>query len=331
MSDFETLVRASRLYYELGETQNRIAELLGVTRPQVSRLLKRAREEGIVEIRIVDRTSDDSPAGEVLRQRFGLRAVHMAPSLAGPEELQRRIVARLAAQVVRSVVRDGAVVGVGDGASVSATADALLELTTPVAATIVPLCGGYWTTGPAREPFRRVAEALAASPHGLLAPGLVDDAATKRSLYAHAGVQAILALWERLDVALFGIGARIWSPATFGEDVVREIDAAGAVGEVLIAPYDIDGRFLGDALRDRVIAFDARELRRVPVALGVAGGASKVRPVLGALRAGVVNVLVTDIRTAEAVVELDDASRGYAAGAAVPRADAGTTPSGAAG
>ncbi len=331
MSDFETLVRASRLYYELGETQNRIAELLGVTRPQVSRLLKRAREEGIVEIRIVDRTSDDSPAGDVLRQRFGLRAVHMAPSLAGPEELQRRIVARLAAQVVRSVVRDGAVVGVGDGASVSATADALLELTTPVAATIVPLCGGYWTTGPAREPFRRVAEALAASPHGLLAPGLVDDAATKRSLYAHAGVQAILALWERLDVALFGIGARIWSPATFGEDVVREIDAAGAVGEVLIAPYDIDGRFLGDALRDRVIAFDARELRRVPVALGVAGGASKVRPVLGALRAGVVNVLVTDIRTAEAVVELDDASRGYAAGAAVPRADAGTAPSGAAG
>ncbi len=331
MSDFETLVRASRLYYELGETQNRIAELLGVTRPQVSRLLKRAREEGIVEIRIVDRTSDDSPAGDVLRQRFGLRAVHMAPSLAGPEELQRRIVARLAAQVVRSVVRDGAVVGVGDGASVSATADALLELTTPVAATIVPLCGGYWTTGPAREPFRRVAEALAASPHGLLAPGLVDDAATKRSLYAHAGVQAILALWERLDVALFGIGARIWSPATFGEDVVREIDAAGAVGEVLIAPYDIDGRFLGDALRDRVIAFDARELRRVPVALGVAGGASKVRPVLGALRAGVVNVLVTDIRTAEAVVELDDASRGYAAGAAAPRADAGTAPSGAAG
>ena len=50
MSDLEQLVRASRLYYELGETQNAIAEQLGVTRPQVSRLLKRARAEGIVEI-----------------------------------------------------------------------------------------------------------------------------------------------------------------------------------------------------------------------------------------------------------------------------------------
>ena len=63
MSDFEQLVRASRLYYELGETQNAIAELLGVTRPQVSRLLKRARAEGIVEIRIVDTTAVESPAG----------------------------------------------------------------------------------------------------------------------------------------------------------------------------------------------------------------------------------------------------------------------------
>ena len=66
MSDFEQLVRASRLYYELGETQNAIAEQLGVTRPQVSRLLKRARAEGIVEIRIVDRTAVDSPAADAL-------------------------------------------------------------------------------------------------------------------------------------------------------------------------------------------------------------------------------------------------------------------------
>ena len=77
VSDFEQLVRASRLYYELGETQNAIAELLGVTRPQVSRLLKRARAEGIVEIRIVDSTRAESPAADALRRRYGLDAVHL--------------------------------------------------------------------------------------------------------------------------------------------------------------------------------------------------------------------------------------------------------------
>lgn len=307
MSDFEQLVRASRLYYELGETQNAIAELLGVTRPQVSRLLKRARAEGIVEIRIVDTTAVESPAAGTLRDRFGLDAVHLAPTIAGPEDLTRRMVGRLAAEVLRAAVRPGATVGIGDGASVSATADALEDGATPVALTVVPLCGGFWTTGQEREPYRRVGEALGGSVRGLMAPGLVDDAATRTALVAHAGVRAIADLWNRLDVALFGIGGAAWSVSLVGEPIERELEANDAVGEILVAPFDLEGRFVCPALRDRVIAFDARRLGRVPTAIGVAAGDGKVRPILGALRAGVVRTLVTDVATAEAVVALDAA------------------------
>ena len=308
MSDLEQLVRASRLYYELGETQNAIAEQLGVTRPQVSRLLKRARAEGIVEIRIVDRTSVESPAADILRRTYGLDAVHLAPTIAGPEDLTRRMVGRLAAEVLRGALRTGAVVGVGDGASVAATAAALEETATPVAVTVVPLCGGYWTTGPEREPYRRVADALGGQARGLMAPGLVDDAATQRALVAHAGVRAIVDLWERVDVALFGIGGPAWSVAALGDATEHDLDAAEAVGEVLVAPFDLDGRFVCPALRERVIALDARRLGRLPVAIGVASGENKVRPILGALRAGIVRTLVTDVATAEAVVALDEAT-----------------------
>lgn len=308
MSDFEQLVQASRLYYELGETQHAIAEQLGVTRPQVSRLLKRARAEGIVEIRIVDRTTAESPAADALRRSYGLDAVHLAPTIAGPEDLTRRMVGRLAAQVLRAVVRDGAIVGIGDGASVSAVADALEDATTPVALTVVPLAGGYWAPGPEREPFRRIGAAFDAQVHGLMSPGLVDDGATKTALEAHAGVRAIADLWARLDVALFGIGGRGWGASSVGPDVATQLDAGGAVGEVLIAPYDIDGAFVCPALRERVLAFDARGLGRVPVSIGVAAGEAKVRPILGALRAGIVRTLVTDVATAVAVVAMDAAT-----------------------
>src|SRR6478736_5069917 len=314
MSDLEQLVRASRLYYELGETQNAIAEQLGVTRPQVSRLLKRARAEGIVEIRIVDRTSVESPASDVLRRTFGLDAVHLAPTIAGPEDLTRRMVGRLAAEVLRGTLRTGAVVGVGDGASVAATAAALEETATPVAVTVVPLCGGYWSTGPEREPYRRVADALGGGARGLMAPGLVDDAATQRSLVAHAGVRAIVDLWDRVDVVLFGIGGPTWSAALVGDEVQRELAAGQAVGEVLVAPFDLEGRFVCPALRERVIAFDARRLPSVVISIGVASGEAKVRPILGALRAGIVRTLVTDVATAEAVVALDDATLAPAGG-----------------
>ena len=85
-------------------------------------------------------------------------------------------------------------------------------------------------------------------------------------------------------------------------------DIAGAVGEILIAPFDLDGVFVCPSLRDRVLAFDARALARVPVAIGVGAGESKVRPVLGALRAGVMRRLVTDLATAEAVLAVERAT-----------------------
>jgi deoxyribonucleoside regulator len=308
MSDLQQLIQASRLYYELGETQSRVAEILGVTRPQVSRLLKRARAEGVVEIRIVDGAAVSSTAGDELRERFGLASVHLSPALVGPEEVSRRMIGRLAADVLRGAVRDGAVVGIGDGASISAAADALAadEPLHETGATVIPLCGGYWFTGPAREPFRRVADGIGGLPIGLLAPGLVDDPVTKRSLVAHAGVRRIADLWERLEVAAFGIGGPAWSAAALGPDIAEDLTRSGAVGEVLVSPFDIDGRFVCDALRERTIAFDARDLGRVSVRIGVAGGPGKVRPILGALRGGMLTTLVTDQPTAEAVLALDD-------------------------
>lgn len=319
MTDLATLVRVSRLYYELGETQARVAELVGVTRPQVSRLLKEARNQGIVEIRIVDSTEQPSPAAHELHTRFAtLRSVHLAPSVEGaaaartaegPADLARRRVGRLAAQVLVSAVRDGQVVGIGDGAAVSATADALEPLSSQVDATIVPLCGGFWRSTSGREPFRRVADAFGAAVRGLMAPGLLDDEATRNALRAHAGIREVLDLWDGVEVALFGIGGPSWSEAAVGPDVLRQIEAEEAVGEVLIAPFDIRGRFVADGLRGRTIAFDARSLSRIPTSIGVAEGAAKVGPILGALRAGIVNTLVTDVRTAEAVVALDRVER----------------------
>ncbi|MEO5704819.1 MAG: sugar-binding domain-containing protein [Candidatus Limnocylindrales bacterium] len=304
MSQLATLVRVSRLYYELGETQEAIAALVGVTRPQVSRLLKEARAQGVVEIRIVDRGAAESPVAESIRERFGLRAVHLAPTLDGPPELTRRRVGRLAGEVLRSAIRDGLVVGIGDGAAVSAVADELEPGGFQVDATIVPLCGGFWRAGAGIEPFRRIAETLGASVQALHAPGLLDDQAVRDALCAHAGVRNVIELWDRLDVALFGIGGPSWSEAAVGREAMTEIRAGAAVGEVLISPFDIDGRLVADSLRTRTVAFDVRALPGVSLTIGVANGAGKVAPILGALRGGFLNVLVTDVRTAEGVLDL---------------------------
>ena len=186
------------------------------------------------------------------------------------------MIGRLGAEVLRGAIRDGAVVGIGDGASISAVADALAadEPLHETGATVVPLCGGYWFSGPAREPFRRVADAIGGvAASGSSRPGLVDDPATKRSLVAHAGVRRILDLWDRLDVAVFGIGGPAWSEAALGPRRRRRARAGDAVGEVL----DRAVRHRRPVRRRRA-ARTARSrstrgrLDRIPVRIGVAGG-----------------------------------------------------------
>ncbi len=306
MSDLVTLVRVSRLYYELGETQEAIAALVGVTRPQVSRLLKEARAQGVVEIRIVDQAAAHSPAGEVLRDRFGLQAVYLAPTVEGPPDVTRRRVGRLGGEILRSSIRHGMVVGIGDGASIAAVADELEAGPSRIDVTVVPLCGGFWRAGAGVEPFRRIGEALGATVQALHAPGLLDDPAVRDALCAHAGVRSVIDLWSRLDVALFGIGGPTWSEASVGREAMAELRAAGAVGEVLIAPFAIDGRLVADSLRARTVAFEAKALPGVSLTIGVAEGRAKVAPILGALRGDYLDVLVTDVRTAEAVLNLAD-------------------------
>ena len=305
MTHFEILVRASRLYYELGETQEQIAEVLKVTRSQVSRLLKEARAEGIVEIRINDRTSLEAETAERLRARFDLRSVHLAPRIDGPEDLNRRMIGRLAADVLRDFVRDGVVVGVGGGGAVSAMIDTMTDVVVRVAATVIPLSGGGMSV-PSRDPVRRLAEAIGGYAHELPAPGLVHDPVARDTLLGHVGVQNIARLWEQLDIAIFGIGVHLRSEAWFGTEIIRELVEAGAIGEVLVAPFDIEGRFVSETLRARTIGLDPRDLPRVPIRIAIAGGDRKVQPLLGALRTGVINVLVTDDATARAVLELDE-------------------------
>ena len=184
------------------------------------------------------------------------------------------MIGRLGAEVLRAAVRDGAVVGIGDGVvDLGASPTRCDEPLRETGATVVPLCGGYWFTGPAREPFRRVADAIGGVPQGLLAPGLVDDPATKRSLVAHAGVRRILELWDRLDVAVFGIGGPAWSEAAFGEATLPAARRGrGGRRDADRARSTSTGGSCAATSRDADDRVRRRAARRVPVRIGVAGG-----------------------------------------------------------
>lgn len=312
MTDLDLMVRVARLYYELGETQERIGEILGVTRTQISRILKQARDEGIVEISIIDESEEDPATALELEERFDLRAVHLAPRLGGPGDLTRRVVGRLAARLVRERIQHDQVVGVGGGVTVTAVVEELQVPPFPLGITAVPLAGGYGS--PSNIPVRKFAEVMGGYAQELPAPSVVSDAKTRSVLMEHVGVQNIVRMWDRLDAAVFGVGTGSVSEAWYGADAARRLRERQPAGEVLVRYYDLEGRFIDHEMEDRLIGVDPRRLREVPISIAVACGDDKAIPLLGALRGALIKELVTDRKTAEQILALDRASARAGAG-----------------
>ena len=66
----ERLVDVARMYYEQDRTQSEIADQYGISRPMVSKLLKEARDKGIVTIRISAPQEESGGRGDEGRTRL---------------------------------------------------------------------------------------------------------------------------------------------------------------------------------------------------------------------------------------------------------------------
>jgi DNA-binding transcriptional regulator LsrR (DeoR family) len=297
-ADPDLLVRASRLYYLEDRGQAEIARLLRISRPGVSRLLRRAREAKIVEIRV-----REAPEGEdwmPLGRRLGVKELLVAPH-AGVEA-----VGRLGARVFERMVRGDDVVGLTAGTTLAAFV-ASVAPARPVPIDIVPLVGALWDTG---EDFdcsflcQELRRRTGGTHRVLSAPAVVRDEGSMRSLCQEPRVRGVLDRYQALDSAFLGIGAvserhpvavaaRAAAPRP-GRRSTAEIiprQAAASVGGLF---FDAHGRRCPSALDGRILGISHDQLAAVPARVALAAGAEKSRAVLAVARAGVVDVLVID-------------------------------------
>jgi DNA-binding transcriptional regulator LsrR (DeoR family) len=290
----------AKMHYEAGMSQVDIAKRLGVSTATVSRMLRRARSEGVVRIEIPDLEAADDLGAELAR-RFGLKAVAVV------ETRSTNALATLAGPVGdllgRAGLRSGSVLAVGWGRAIRAVLDAGLPPIPGVL--IVPATGGMQQHLPhfqVNEFVRLAAEQTGGVPHFVHAPYL-PSAATRGAFLADPAIAASVALWDRIDVALVGIGlpharnSPEASAATPDEQAL--IDAAG---DVIRHYFDTSGRLVDWDGEGRMIAASPDQLRRAPLVIGAAAGVDKVEAIRGAIRAGFISALATDVRTADALL-----------------------------
>ena len=307
------LADAARLNYLDGLSQDQIARRLSMTRSNVSRVLRAAKESGIVEVRIRDFDDRNELLEDALVAAFDLKAAAVAG--AGREPGAQQAVARLGAEVFLDAVSGATTAAVSWGTTVQAVVGALPQVRLP-GVDVVQLVGGlvsFDSQATAHDVVRDLAERIGARYRYLNTPAVFDSAAVLQHLLGETSVREALEAARRAEVALVGIGSpHSGSSATLvelldlSEAERTQLWAEQPVGDVCGRYFDIDGVPIACAsVRDRILAVPVDDLRGIPTRLGVARGADKGRAVLGALRGRFVNVLVCDEPLAQAVLDLE--------------------------
>jgi DNA-binding transcriptional regulator LsrR (DeoR family) len=307
--DRAALIKAARLYFLDGRSQDDVARALGTSRSNVSRMLTAARAQGIVEIRVHDQTSREKELENALREQFELLHVRVAAFRPGVDA--QAAAGDLAAQWLDESLRDGQVLGLSWGKSLQAMVESF-SVDQPRSVELVPLIGGLSTVVSlvsGEELVRELAGKLGATYRYLHAPGVLRSKAARDSLLAEPAIAEVLQRAQTADIALVGIGAAAIGSSSEIVDALgltaaerKAFLAAGPVGDTCCRFFDAEGKPILGAVHDRVLAIELDQLRRIPTVIGVATGTEKAAGVLGAIHGGLIDGLITDASLALALL-----------------------------
>lgn len=303
------LANIAELYYRDGLTQSRIAERLGVSTMQISRLLKEAETAGVVEVRINYPLPVDDAAARELQTLFGLDSV-IAVKVRDASNPKHEV-ARAAALKLSTLVEPHRTLAVAWSSTLALMAFELPR-TTVAGLNVVQMIGALTLAEDARNPYDVVSEfgsRFGAQVQKLHAPTLLRSKEAREALINDPSVRNVLNRARAADLAVCGIGAA-GPDSTFlklGYLTDREFEdlrVRGVVGDILGNLIDSHGNVLEWSHSDMLVSVTLDELRRIPQVLAIAAGPTKARAILAALRGGYCSHLVTDADTARDVLRL---------------------------
>ena len=313
LDELRLMTKIARLYYEFDLNQMEIARRLRLSQATVSRLFKRAKAEGIIRISVHVPNGVNANLELSLVQKYGLKDAIVIDCSDDNEDQLMREIGMAAAFYVETTIKDNEVVGISSwSSSLLALLDAMHPIPNKNGIQVVQVLGGVGNPS-AEVHATRLTGRFAGLVNGtsvfLPAPGIVGSEAALRVLLDDHYVKEAMALFEQVTMALVGIGSL--KPSTllnlsgnvFTEAEQEYLQSHGAVGDILLRFFDIEGRLVESSFNNRVISMNLMQLRRVERSIGVAGGERKYAAIRGALQGKWVNVLITDRCTAEHLLD----------------------------
>jgi deoxyribonucleoside regulator len=309
----ELIIKVSWLYYFGNLTQQEIARKMNLSRSKVGRLLQKALTDDIIEIKFNSSVqSYHSSLESEFEDRFNLREALITNSSDDPSELLDNL-GHACARYLDRALGDDFILGIGLGTTIAAVLPHLVPRKSSNG-TIVTLSGGFSQAGFDTSAYNiswPMANKLNARLEQMLCPLVAETVEVRNAIMGDSNIQAQLDRARSCDIALVSIGPvnhdmNLYNFGYIPIDDVRTLLDAGAVGEVLSSFYDQSGKLLETEVGKRNIGLGIPDLKRIPISVAVSGGLKKAEAILGALKNGFLDVLITDVNAAEAILKLNE-------------------------
>jgi deoxyribonucleoside regulator len=288
------ILKICYLYYQEERTQEEISGLFGVSRFKISRTLKEAKRKGYVTITINDPKGDFTETEVELANKFGLEQAIVVKVNEFSEKTAIDQVAEAAAEYLRQVVGNYHVLGVTWGRTVS-------HVVTHLKPIEVKGTDNNMLT-------MMLGQKLGAKAHAIPAPVIVRNRSIRDTLFKEGKIQQTLEIAKKADLVLFGIGVigkqgLLWRSGFLHKDDTVKLRKAGAVGQICGRSFNAQGQNCLDELDDRTIGLNLDQIRKIKHKICIAIGQEKVAAIIGASKGKLLNVLVTDERTAASLLK----------------------------
>jgi DNA-binding transcriptional regulator LsrR (DeoR family) len=307
------MTKIAKMYYERGLNQTEIAGQLGISQATVSRLFKRARDEGIVRISVSVPTGVNADLEGKLVKKYTLKDAIVVDTLGDDENQIMRDLGTAAAFYIETVIKDNDIIGISSWSStLLAVIDAMRSIPAKKGVSVVQILGGVGNPSAEIHAARltsRLASLVNGSAIFLPAPGIVGSEAALQILLEDQYIKEAIQLFNKVTLALVGIGSEepsrllTLSGNIFSEEEQRYLKEHGAVGDILLRFFDINGKLVESSFNNRVISMKLEQLRQAERSVGIAGGQRKYPAILGALKGHWINVLITERYTAEKLLD----------------------------
>jgi len=316
------VLKAAYLYYILEKQQNQIAEEMDVSITTVSRLLKRAKDERIIEFVIRDPYVECLKMGQKIKDVFGLREVVIAPAIdfslgddetAYDPESVKKLVALEGARYLQRIIKEKDVLGVTWGSTIYQLIN-YLNPAQKVDATFVTLhgslayCVNEWDV---RTLVSRMAKAFSGCTYTLLTNTLMSSKKTVDMLKQEKNMMQVYEMFEKINIAVVGTGSLypelssiLTRPEYLMPGEVELLQKKGAVGDIALRFFDKNGEECDTDLKERTISIDFKTFKKIKKKIMIASDVSKAHTLYYALCGGLIDVLIIDNRLGEAILKL---------------------------